>query len=225
VVAALQAVTVAMKNSETELGKLDAVAGDGDHGRGMVRGSSAAALAAELAAADGGELGHVLVAAGDAWAARAGGTSGALWGAALHAAGSRLATSVPLRPEDVIEATRSALAAVQALGGAKQGDKTLVDVLIPFCVTLASEVDRGRDLRVAWRTASEVAAAASLATAQMSPRIGRAVPLARRSLGNPDPGAVSLARSLGTVADWWDTVVPEQQAGKAQGSDEEAVCG
>jgi dihydroxyacetone kinase len=211
VVAALVAVANAMSRAEDELGRLDAVAGDGDHGRGMVCGSHAAASAARSAAASGDEVGDVLRAAGDAWAARAGGTSGALWGAALRAAGDHLAA---LRDEptgaDVVDAVRAVLAAVQALGGARAGDKTLVDALEPFSTTLAREVERGAPVMEAWRAASDAATVASKETAGMTPRLGRAAPLAQRSLGNPDPGAVSLAGCLKEVVDWWDSMPPER---------------
>ena len=64
---------------------MDAVAGDGDHGRGMVRGIDAATAAACAALASGAGAGDMLGAAGDAWADKAGGTSGVLWGAGLRA--------------------------------------------------------------------------------------------------------------------------------------------
>ena len=74
----------ALRDAEEELGRIDAIAGDGDHGQGMTRGSAAAAAAAEKAVAAGAGAASVLAAAGDAWADRAGGTSGALWGLALR---------------------------------------------------------------------------------------------------------------------------------------------
>lgn len=75
-----------MVKAEHELGRIDAVAGDGDHGRGMVKGTAAAGAAAADAVNSGGGTASVLTAAGEAWAAKAGGTSGVLWGAALCAA-------------------------------------------------------------------------------------------------------------------------------------------
>src|SRR5699024_1084317 len=82
---ALSSVAAALARHERELGRLDAVAGDGDHGRGMVKGSAAAAHAAAEAANTGATVVDVLALAGQEWAAQAGGTSGALWGAALEA--------------------------------------------------------------------------------------------------------------------------------------------
>ena len=221
VVSALEVVASAMLEAEDELGRLDSVAGDGDHGRGMVRGSRAAASGARLAAASGSEVGEVLRAAGEAWADRAGGTSGALWGAALRAAGD----SILRRPDQpagthLVDAFRAALTAVQTLGGAHIGDKTLVDALAPFCSTLEHEVAKGAPPMEAWQAASKVATAASQRTAQMTPKLGRAVPLAGRSLGSPDPGAVSLARCVAAVVSWWDSMPPERASLNQVGEEE-----
>ena len=79
-----------LADAEDELGRIDAIAGDGDHGRGMVKGSAAAREAAVKAVDQGGGQGSVLAAAGEEWAAKAGGTSGVLWGAMLSALGARL---------------------------------------------------------------------------------------------------------------------------------------
>ncbi|MDN5603856.1 MAG: dihydroxyacetone kinase family protein, partial [Kocuria sp.] len=72
---------------EEELGRIDSVAGDGDHGQGMLLGSSGAADAAREAVNQDAGARTVLARSGEAWAESAGGTSGALWGAALDAAG------------------------------------------------------------------------------------------------------------------------------------------
>lgn len=85
------------------------------------------------------------------------------------------------------------------IGGAIPGDKTLVDVLVPFAAALARQVAAGRDLGDAWAEAVAVAEAAAEATKDLVPRVGRARPLAARSAGNPDAGAVSLALVLRAV--------------------------
>ncbi|MGZ6778264.1 MAG: dihydroxyacetone kinase family protein, partial [Mycobacterium sp.] len=90
IVRALEAMAAMLADAEDELGRIDAVAGDGDHGRGMVKGSAAARDAAASAVDEGAGQGSVLTAAGKEWAAKAGGTSGVLWGAMLSALGSRL---------------------------------------------------------------------------------------------------------------------------------------
>ena len=52
---------------ENELDQLDAIAGDGDHGLGMLRGVKAALAAAQAIADQGGEVKALLIAAGEAW--------------------------------------------------------------------------------------------------------------------------------------------------------------
>jgi dihydroxyacetone kinase len=194
VVAGLEAVAAAMAEAEEELGRIDAVAGDGDHGRGMVKGSSTALAAARDAAGAGAGARSVLVAAGEAWAAKAGGTSGVLWGAALWAIGERLGDDrEEITGADAADAVRAGLDALQRLGGARPGDKTMIDAFAPFADALAERVRGGTELAAAWREAAEVCEAAARATAELRPLVGRARPLAERSVGTPDAGATSLA--------------------------------
>ncbi len=201
VVAALEAMRVLIVEAEPELARLDTVAGDGDHGRGMVRGLGSAAEAARSASERGAGAGSVLAAAGAAWAARAGGTSGALWGRALADMGRALADDADeIRAADVVTAVRAAATGIQALGRAQPGDKTMLDALVPFVDALEAEVGAGADLATAWTHGADVAWRAAADTALLRPRIGRARPLADLSVGTPDPGATSLAMSVRAVA-------------------------
>ncbi len=190
----------ALREVEEELGRIDARAGDGDHGMGMTRGSSAAAEAAQLAVAAGAGAASVLACAGDAWADRAGGTSGALWGLALRTWSTLLSDDAPLTPESVAKGARAGLDAVMLLGHARVGDKTLVDSFEPFVATLESKIDGGQTLPAAWNAAAQVATKAAEATAQLAPRLGRARSHPARSLGHPDAGAISLALCTRIVA-------------------------
>lgn len=186
------------KNAE-ELGRLDAVAGDGDHGVGMARGIDAALAAASGAAEDG--LRAVLAAAGEAWSETAGGTSGALWGAALHALGPALDdVDLANQPRRWGTAARAALETIQELGKAQVGDKTMVDALEPFVRTLEDRLDAGEAPTTALGAAADTATSAAEQTARLRPALGRARPLAEKSLGHPDPGATSLALVTSAVA-------------------------
>ncbi len=190
-----------LTKAEAELGRIDAIAGDGDHGRGMVKGSHAASDAAAAAVRNAGGTASVLTAAGEAWAAKAGGTSGVLWGAALSAAGDRLGNVGAPVDRDVTAALRAGHDALATLGGARPGDKTMLDALGPFVDSVERAVSRGTDWRTAWLDSVEVAQKAAAATAELRPKVGRARPLADRSVGTPDAGAISLAMCIQTVAD------------------------
>ncbi|MBR8743359.1 DAK2 domain-containing protein, partial [Nocardiopsis sp. MG754419] len=193
VLTALTAIRGTLDTHGDELGRLDAIAGDGDHGIGMRRGATAAEQAARQACARGAGAGTVLGHAADAWADRAGGTSGALWGVLLRAIADTWAdVNAPDRArvrEGVNEADRK----VRELGGARVGDKTMVDALSPFAQSLDHRVREGDTLPVAWREASRVARESADATAGFRPRLGRARNHTEAGLGTPDAGAVSFA--------------------------------
>ncbi len=188
-----------LSEAEAELGRIDAQAGDGDHGQGMARGSSAAAAAAQEAAAAGAGAASVLSAAGDAWADCAGGTSGALWGIGLRSGSAVLGDNCPVTPALVAAGVAQALASVMTCGGAKPGDKTLVDAFAPFSATLSAAISAGVSLPEAWKQAADAAKTAAKNTASLVPRLGRARPLAERSKGHRDAGAVSFALAADAV--------------------------
>jgi dihydroxyacetone kinase len=190
----LAAMTEVVVENEDRLGRIDAVAGDGDHGMGMVRGMRAATAAAE-ATTDCG-TGAVLRAAGDAFGDRAGGTSGILWGILLGAVGMSLGDTEPVTAERLAAAVRHGADTVQRVGKARVGDKTLLDALVPFTEAFEEAVAAGRPLAKAWAGAAERAVQGADATVDLVARVGRARPLAERSLGTPDPGAVSMGLVL-----------------------------
>ena len=143
VLAALGAAKDVVDANAEELGRIDAIAGDGDHGIGMERGVRAAVEAAADAVARGAGAATTLHLAGDAWADKAGGTSGALWGMALRAVGDALGNTNAPDAGAVAAGVAQAAAAIMDFGKAAPGDKTLVDVLVPFRDALAGGVDAG----------------------------------------------------------------------------------
>lgn len=200
----LEVLARTMHDNELELGRIDAVAGDGDHGRGMVKGADAALAAAQSAHAATAGPSWILRKAGQAWAAAAGGTSGVLWGAGMESAGAALDdTSTSFGRGELAAAVHAFSTAITDLGRATPGDKTLVDALLPFVDSLELSLMSGTDSSEAWRTAAMTATAAAEATAALTPKLGRARPLAEKSVGTPDAGATSfsmIVRALEAVA-------------------------
>lgn len=193
---------------ERELGRLDAIAGDGDHGVGMRRGVDAAVAAAGEAVGAGFSVHRVLTAAGEAWSDRAGGTSGALWGSALAAAGRALGNKDSYSGGDAAAAVTAFADAVTTLGKADVGDKTMVDALLPFRDAFVTAFDDGTPVTGALTAAVTAARQAADATASLRPLKGRARPLAEKSLGHPDPGAVSFALIATRVSDYFESPPP-----------------
>lgn len=195
----LRAAQEAIAVAAADLGALDAVAGDGDHGVGMRAGVDAAVAAFDPEVG----LQRALTTAADAWSERAGGTSGALWATALR----RLAAKLPaadgrsaLTPVELASAVGAAVDAVAERGGAVVGDKTMLDAMRPYADALHARATADVDIRSLLADAARAATAAAEATAGLRPSKGRARPLAERSLGHPDPGATSFALIATAVA-------------------------
>jgi dihydroxyacetone kinase len=183
---------VAIDEHAEELGRLDSIAGDGDHGIGMQRGVRAAAEAADIAEKQGAGVQTTLMRAADAWADRAGGASGALWSVALHALAEALSDTSRPTKQDVAQGVSAAARAVQSAGKAQLGDKTIVDALQPFASAFEAAVNSGAATADAWNQAVEAAVHGAAGTASMVARVGRARPHAEKSLGTQDPGATSF---------------------------------
>ena len=200
--AALRIVVDTIDEHVDELGRIDAVAGDGDHGIGMQRGSHAALAAGVTATEAGAGARTTLTRAADAWADRAGGTSGALWGVILRGVASQLGDTGSPEASAVAAGVAEGVRGVRTYGKAEVGDKTMVDALVPFTAALTSAVDSGAPLADAWSAAAEAATSAATATADLLPRMGRARTHGEHAVGTPDPGAVSfalIASALGTL--------------------------
>jgi len=196
----LARVAQAIDGRADELGRMDSVAGDGDHGIGMQRGSRAGASAARSAAEAGAGAGTVLTEAGDAWSDQGGGTSGVIWGRILQTLGRRLGDDAPVDAAVVAAAVAEARDVVMGFGKAQVGDKTMIDAIVPFADELSAGVAAGRRLREAWPQAATVAEQAAQDTAELAAKLGRARSHGDKSIGTPDPGAVSFALICTTVA-------------------------
>ncbi|SKB02212.1 homodimeric dihydroxyacetone kinase [Agreia bicolorata] len=197
---AIEAVARVVDENVDELGRIDAVAGDGDHGIGMQRGARAASAAASEALALGAGAHTLLELSANAWANKAGGTSGALWGVALSAVGDALGDEGRPAAESVCVGVAAAVDGIMSFGKAEVGDKTMVDALVPFRGTLAREIGGGAALADAWKSAADAATAAAAATADLLPRMGRARPHAEKSLGTVDAGAYSFGLIVQSIA-------------------------
>ena len=184
--ACIDAALAIILEKETELARLDTVAGDGDHGAGMARGFRAAA-----AADRSGTPGQVLAQAGAAFSNAAGGASGALVGMFIMTIGSTLTSPTP-DARAVHTALAAGVGALTKLGKAQLGDKTMLDTLIPFVEAYGAAAESGASVSAAWQQALPAAAAGRDSTKDMVARRGRSTVLKEKSLGHLDPGAASM---------------------------------
>ena len=187
---------------EDELGQLDAAAGDGDHGAGMMRGLRAA-NGALANVGDDVPAGALLMQAGSAFSDAAGGASGALYGMFFMTVGKSLGAgpfdSGPAMTATLCAALDAGMVAICKVGKSKPGDKTMLDSLAPFIQAL--DEASTHELATAWAMALPAAEAGAKATAEMIAAKGRSSKLGERSLGHPDPGATSMFYLLTAVGE------------------------
>jgi phosphoenolpyruvate---glycerone phosphotransferase subunit DhaL len=182
------------------LTQLDSAIGDADHGVNLNRG-----FAAVVEALDGYEattVGEVLVKVGTTLISRVGGASGPLYGSAFRAMGKELSEST-CDGAQLVAALRAGLEALQKLGAAVPGDKTIVDAYLPAIEAFEGALGAGSGLAAATRAAEGAAQEGMQATVPMQARKGRASYLGPRSVGHQDPGATStwlMFRSLAEAA-------------------------
>jgi phosphoenolpyruvate---glycerone phosphotransferase subunit DhaL len=195
----------AIESQRDHLTQLDAAIGDADHGINLARGFSAITVALDQAATP--TPGSVLILAGSTLISKVGGASGPLYGMALRQAGKALGDTVDAGLPELASCLEAALAGVQKLGAAREGEKTMVDALAPAVAALLKAISEGAGRADALAAAAAAASAGAQATISMQALKGRASYLGPRSVGHEDPGAASTAIIMGALSD-----VAKQQA-------------
>jgi len=187
---AIEAGCRALIDAEGELTEIDRATGDGDLGTNMERAARAVQSAVGLYPLD--DVPATLKALGDTLRRELGGSSGPLYGVLFLRCGNVLANSGATGLGQWAEALDQGSCAISELGGAKPGDRTMLDALDPFVKALKKSAGR-KASREAVLAAVEAAEHGVEATAQMKARLGRSSYLGDRVLGYPDPGAKAIS--------------------------------
>jgi phosphoenolpyruvate---glycerone phosphotransferase subunit DhaL len=190
---ALVHVCEAMEGALDVLTRADQAIGDGDHGLAIERGFRAAreALAKQEAPTD---VGALLEACGTAMLSSMGGASGAIYGTLFRRGGRGLRGRPTFDAGALATFLEDGLGGVVERGGAKPGDKTLLDALAP-----AAEAAQGAahgPLDAALALAAAAAEDGAERTRDMRATVGRARTLGERAVGHVDPGALSCSVML-----------------------------
>jgi dihydroxyacetone kinase-like protein len=176
----------------------DLTIGDGDHGVGMRRGFEAALEALQDGGgADSAEAAYKAV--GTAILSNTGGAAGAVFGT-LFRAGSKAFASGTVDDAAFAAALEEGLAAVLKRGGVTEGQKTMVDALAPAARAARAAVGKG--LAAAVAAATQGALDGVEASKAMIATTGKARSLGERSIGHPDPGAISISLILRAMQDF-----------------------
>jgi phosphoenolpyruvate---glycerone phosphotransferase subunit DhaL len=179
------------------LSEIDGAIGDGDHGINMSKGFTAAG--ARLAREPAG-LGRALGVLGETLVNDVGGSMGPLYGAFFGSMSEALGEREFLDAAAFSAMLGAGLAAIQEIGGAKVGDKTLLDALVPARAAFDEAAAAGQPFAECLRRMAVAAEQGKASTAGMVAKVGRASRLGERSRGVLDAGATSCALLLGSMA-------------------------
>jgi dihydroxyacetone kinase-like protein len=191
----------AIEANRDHLTQLDAAIGDADHGINLARGFTAVLGALDAAPAGLRTPGAILTLTGNTLISKVGGASGPLYGVAFRRAGKALGDAADVDLPAVAAALQAALAGVQQLGAAREGDKTMVDALAAAARAFSKAVAEGASQHNALGSLAWAAQAGAAATISMQALKGRASYLGPRSVGHQDPGAASTALILAALRD------------------------
>ena len=182
------------------LTKADQAIGDGDHGVGMARGFEA--VEEKLANQEFASLEQLLKTTGMTLMSSIGGAAGAIFGTFFRAGSKSLAECTSFDADALAKMLEDGLVAVQKRGGANPGDKTMIDALAPAAEAAAA--NRGRSLNEAVNAAAKAARDGMEKTRGMTASTGKAKTLGERSLGHPDPGAISMTLIIDAISSYLD---------------------
>ena len=186
-----------MIENTDRLTEADQAVGDGDHGIGMRRGFTAArdklGESAPATAADAFKT------VGTAVMSQTGGASGAVFGT-LYRAGAIACGTGALDEAAFLAFLDQGLAAVQKRGGAVPGAKTMIDALAPAAGAARAAMATGLPAMI--EAAATAAQKGVEASRDMIATTGKARTLGERSIGHPDPGAISMQIQLAAMAEF-----------------------
>ena len=194
----LLALIETIESNGNYLSEIDGATGDGDHGINMSKGfrRTREKLGEQNVTVTQGldMLGQVLL-------AEIGGAMGPLYGSFFIDMGQACKDSSAIDKEVFGKMLKAAVAVMQDLGGAKVGDKTMIDALVPAVEEYEKAVSEGASFSDALNRMTDAAEKGKEATRGMIAKLGRASRLGERSRGILDAGAVSCSMLLKTFSD------------------------
>ena len=179
------------------LSDLDGKIGDGDHGINMDKGFQLAK--GRLDNVD--SMSDAFKILGKTLLLEIGGSMGPLYGMFFKAMAKTSEVAVNINSEVFCTMLENANKAVQDLGEAKPGDKTLIDTLDPAVTAFRIALEEGRDFHTSLDYMVSKAKEGWQSTEDMVARIGRSSRLGERSRGVLDAGATSCFLILKSMSD------------------------
>ena len=184
----LQNACAAVTAAEQELTEIDSRFGDADHGLTMSK------IAKAVSAAAGESEGGIQAMLDDAAMAVMvlnGGSAVPLWNTWLDGLQEEAPEGNEIDTAGIQAIFAKALKALSDMSGAKVGDKTMMDALIPASQAIAAY--SGSDEAGLFDAAAQAALQGAEASKQFVSKFGRAKSYGEQTIGTPDAGAASMA--------------------------------
>jgi len=184
---AFRFIAKAMKAKSDELRDLDAACGDGDLGITVTKGFTA--IEKKLDELEGEPPARLLRTLGMTFNNAAASTFGVFFATACMNAGRSIEEKDTINVEDFSSMLKTAAEGIAVRGGAKVGDKTILDALIPAQQAGAAAVKNGQAWREVLAAVTAAAKEGAEATRGLVPKAGRARWLGEQVQEIQDPGA------------------------------------
>jgi dihydroxyacetone kinase phosphoprotein-dependent L subunit len=192
---AIKTTAATVLRNESYFSDLDGLAGDGDFGTSLATGFRV--IDNDLPTIDKSSIGAMLLKISMLVSKHVGGSSGPIWGTGFMKAAMLSKGKESVTLAELAEMVGAAVDGIMARGGAKLGDKTLLDALIPVRAKLDAHAAAGTtDLGAVLKECADEADQAIDATRTLEARRGRASQVGERSSNTPDPGIVAIATIL-----------------------------
>ena len=170
--------------------ELDSAAGDGDFGMSLSKGFKE--VKKEIDEIDTTDVSQFVRGCAMIITEYCGGASGPIWGSAFRAAALSVKGQETITEKEVPVMLKAAIEGIQKRGGAKLGDKTLLDALIPAQEAMEAAIAEGKSFKEAVEAAAQSAEEGAEKTKKIVANKGRASYLGDRSIDWPDAGAVAI---------------------------------
>lgn len=197
-VEALERLVEVIGENKQYLSDIDGAIGDGDHGINMNKGFS---LLRDELQKGSPDLSTGLAQLSKILMMKIGGSMGPLYGVFFKAMALALNGKDYIGANDLRLMINEAVAAIEKISQAKQGDKTLMDTLIPAREAFNNSLDKNESLETALSRMKSAAEAGRDSTKNLQAKIGRSSRLGERSIGVLDAGAVSSCIIISCLAD------------------------
>lgn len=188
-----------MDEQKLFLTELDNVIGDGDHGINMDRGFQA--VKKQMPTYADLEVDGILKDVGKQLMKVVGGSAGPLYGSAFKKSGVYLKGKTEITMDDFIGMMDTSIEQIQKLGHAVEGEKTMLDAMIPATKAMKESYAADGDYKKALEAGVAAAEAGVEYTKTIIATKGRASYLGERSIGHQDPGATSFTFMLKDVSE------------------------